>query len=230
MNKIEYQKYSEPGAILIFFARATHFIWKRLPIILNDFRISQYIGKYFYNHYTRFQSRDQSHSTWFLRNVPQTKVLVGLIKDKKILNEVINIASIGCSTGAELYSNLFVLKSMCSEKKFESVGVDISAGVVEIAKNAIYSTENPSSLGVGNYYEGEFELSHLDENDMAELFDPTEKGMKIKSWISNDTSWQCMSASDDQLVRKLGKQDIVFAKNFLGPMDSDFAQKCLLND
>jgi len=38
-----------------------------------------------------------------------------------------------------------------------------------------------------------------------------------------------MSASDSRLVTELGEQDIVFAKNFLGPMDSQFAEECFLN-
>ena len=230
MKKIsEYNNFEEPGSALNFISRVVRFIWLRTPSAITDLSIFRHIGKYFYNRFTKFQSRDQSHSTWFLRNIPQTRVLGDLIIAKENSKKTLNIASIGCSTGAELYSNLFILKDMCKGHQFISVGVDISAGVVDIAKNGIYRSDKASSAGLGTYYEGEFELSHLNENNILELFDIVESGYKIKPWISSDTKWLCMSASDSRLVTELGEQDIVFAKNFLGPMDSQFAEECFLN-
>ena len=148
MKKIsEYNNFEEPGSALNFISRVVRFIWLRTPSAITDLSIFRHIGKYFYNRFTKFQSRDQSHSTWLLRNIPQTRVLGDLIIAKENSKKTLNIASIGCCTGAELYSNLFILKDMCKGHQFISVGVDISAGVVDIAKNGIYRSDKASSAG-----------------------------------------------------------------------------------
>jgi len=228
-EKYEYIEHSEPKSLLSFISRVIRFIWVRTPSSITDKKIFLPIGKYFYSHFTKFQSRDQSHSTFFLRNIPQTKTLVGLINGGSFSNTTVKVASIGCSTGAELYSNLYFLKKMCLDYKFLSVGVDISDGVVEIAREGLYSLERASSTGQGSYYEGEFELSQLKDEEVSDLFDMDAHGVRIKPWIRSDTSWTCMSAASSKLLKEVGKRDIVFAKNFLGPMDSHFAEECLLN-
>jgi len=228
-KKYEYVEHSEPKSLLNFISRVIRFIWVRTPSNITDKKTFLPIGRYFYSRFTKFQSRDQSHSTWFLRNIPQTKTLVGLINNGSINNSTVKIASIGCSTGAELYSNLYFFKKMCLNYKFLSVGVDISDGVVEIAREGLYSLDIASSTGQGTYYEGEFELSHLRDEDVSELFDMEADGVRIKPWIRSDTSWVCMSAASTKLLKEVGQKDIVFAKNFLGPMESHLAEECLLN-
>jgi hypothetical protein len=75
-EKYEYIEHSEPKSLLSFISRVIRFIWVRTPSSITDKKIFLPIGKYFYSHFTKFQSRDQSHSTFFCEIFLKLKLLL----------------------------------------------------------------------------------------------------------------------------------------------------------
>lgn len=219
-----------PGPLMTFTAKLSRFFWVRMPKKFTDLEFLRPLGHFFYNRFTYFQSRDQTHSTWFLRNVPQANVLANLIQHDFETGSSVRMASIGCSTGAELYSLLYIVKSHCPNLKFISQGVDICPGVVEIARKAIYNMNEHSATKVSTYSVGPREVASLTSQSRAALFEnEKDNDVQVKEWIRSDTTWHSLSADDPALLGLIGTQDIVLAKNFLGPMDDNLAVNCLLN-
>ena len=219
-----------PGDAMTFIARSLKFFWIRAPRNLTNLKFLRPLGHFFYNRYTYFQNRNQSHDTWFLRNVPQAKVLANLIQRDFETGSTVRVASIGCSTGAELYSLLYILKSNCPDLKFISQGVDICPSVLEVARKAIYNINEHSTMKGSTYYAGTKELAYLTSESRVALFEnDKDSNVKVKEWIRSDTTWHNLSAEDPALAGIIGTQDVVLAKNFLGPMDDNLAVKCLLN-
>lgn len=55
-----------PGPVITFIAKILRFLWLRMPKNFTDLEFLRPLGHFFYNRFTYFQNRDQSHSTWFL--------------------------------------------------------------------------------------------------------------------------------------------------------------------
>jgi chemotaxis methyl-accepting protein methylase len=175
--------------------------------------------------------RVQSHYTKFLRNLPQMEVLADLI-DSKSDGSPVRITSIGCSTGAELYSTLYVLRSIHPKAKVLATGVDVSKGVIEVAQRAIYDVGRPNSDCVGTYAPGtnSSEVAELSSDVISSMFERNSAGsLRVRDWIRADTTWLQGDATDPTLADRLGPQDVVVANNILGPMNDVLAETCVRN-
>lgn len=187
------------------------------------------LGRYIYRRVTRHDLRIQSHHTKFCRNDPQAEVLRDLIV-RNFDGPDVRLASIGCSTGAELYSSFYTLRSSLPEMNISGVGIDLSDGVVEAARRAVYETTKPASSDVGLFDPGATETDELSEAMVTEMFETLPDGrLRVRDWIRADTTWLAADATDPDLINLIGMQDIVLANNFLGPMDDDLVEACVRN-
>jgi len=189
-------------------------LWELLPAPVVSLRAFRTLGALIYAHHTRYQDRAQSHSTWFMRNVPQLEVLCDLIA-RRARGSIVTIASIGCSTGAELYSALALVRAARPDLDVRATGVDISAGVVEAARNGIYRTA--ASAAEAAAFEGGFsEVADLSAEHRAILFTEHSGRFRVQDWIRKGTTWLVADASDPRLAEILKPHDIVLANNFTG--------------
>ena len=208
--------------------RPVRFVWRRLPDAFLDTRLMRRIGTFVYDHYIRDTERQQSHATWFMRNVPQLEVLRDRLAHLE-QGATVRVASIGCSTGVELYSALWVIRTARPDFNVVAQGVDISADVVEVARRGIYRANAPAVAG------GLYDLGG--GNDVATqlaafegLVEPLPGGaVRVQDWLREGVSWNARDATDPHLLDLLGPQDVVLARNFLGPMDDALAEACLRN-
>ncbi len=210
------------------FVRPIRMVWRRLPKSVLDTRPMRRLGTFLYTHYVRDTERDQSHMTWFMRNIPQLELLRDLLS-RVGHGSTVRIASIGCSTGAELYSALWVIRTARPDLHVVACGVDISEHVVEIARRGVYRPGG--SLLEGGLYNvtGSADLAR-ELVALDGLVDPAPGGaVRVKDWLRDGVSWLACDATDPALLELLGRQDVVIARNFLGPMEDDLAEACLRN-
>ena len=203
-------------------------LWTYIPESVLATRPMRRLGRFIYDNYVRNTKRDQSHQTRFMRNLPQLETLRDLIA-KYPPGATLRVASIGCSTGAELYSTLWVLRSARRDLRVVATGVDISPEVVEIARRGVYRAQAPTGVR---------ELENSGERAvpadgiaaMADMLQAAPDGtFRISDWLREGVDWFAADASDPQLIARLGPRDLVLACNFMGPMEDPLAEACLRN-
>lgn len=208
--------------------KVTKSIWDTLPDWIVDLKPMRKLGHAIYDNFTRHLDRRQSHMTFFLRNMPQLEVLRDLIVDVPH-NAPLKIVSLGCSSGAELYSFLYVLRSARPDLQIKAQGLDISKDITDIARKGVY---DPSLSMHADGIIPDEALGDVDRylTSLSVILDQTEDNMlSVKDWVRAETSWGVGDAASPALVEQLGPQDIVLANNFLGPMEDGLAEKCLRN-
>ena len=115
------------------FLRVNCWIWNHLPASLTNRRMVQWYG-HFLNALERSRpDRTQYLGTFFLRNRPQLE-LIRRLSYQVEHDSTLNIAVLGCSNGAEVYSILATLRSARPELKVVMNAVDISPEVLSLAR------------------------------------------------------------------------------------------------
>jgi chemotaxis protein methyltransferase CheR len=150
-----------------------------------------------------------------LRNVALLEVLRDLAARKPVGADL-RVASVGCSTGAELYSLLWFVRSARPDLRIAACGLDVSQTAITKADAGVFS-------------ESDEELSWLSETQVAALFDKEGGVLKVKSSLRQGVSWLVADAMDPALSQILEPQDFLLANNFLGPLQDKEAEKCLCN-
>jgi chemotaxis methyl-accepting protein methylase len=195
-------------------------LWNRLPERLTRTRAALAFGRFMHRHHVRYQDRHQSHVTRFLRNLPQLNLLCVLLNDGA--TEALAVASVGCSTGAELYSALWLLQARFPTREVRGVGVDISPWAVDVAREARYpqrtkraGTDLPA------------EASGLTAAQCNGLFREDDGQWLVRERVRAACTWSVGDVRDAETVAALGQYDVVMANNFLGPMRDAEAIACL---
>jgi chemotaxis methyl-accepting protein methylase len=194
--------------------RPTRRVWERLPRELTEHPGAHFVGTCIHALSRRFSRRRQSNSTWFFRYPPLLLPIQDFINDRESGGSV-RLCVVGCSTGAEMYSILSSVRQARSDLKILPTGIDISEFSIEKAKAGRYSLQDPEVL------------RGVSEETLAELFDRTDSGFKIKDSIGAGVEWIVGDVRDDRLRTNLGLQDIVVANNFLFHMKEVEATDCL---
>lgn len=145
--------------------------------------------------------RPDSVHTFFLRNPPLLEEL-GQVFAQWPADRPIRIASIGCSTGAELYTVLWLLRTKCPHLRLQGVGVDIDPAVLEKA-------------GARTYGRNDLELSLLPQELVDRIFVPHGNALRVADWITEGTEWRQCDVVRDDLVAAVGQCDVVLANNLL---------------
>jgi len=125
--------------------RTTKFCWDILPNAVLSTWVFLRLGKLIHKAHIKWQGRAVLNYTRFLRNVPQLELLRDLAL-KVPTGDTWRVISVGCSTGAELYSLLWYLRSARSDLQISALGIDIADAVIAKARSRTYFREDVDDL------------------------------------------------------------------------------------
>jgi chemotaxis methyl-accepting protein methylase len=160
-----------------------------------------------------FQERKGTQSTRFFRNVPLLDALASL-QLRGGGDEALRVAILGCSTGAEAYSVAWALRLACPELKLRCIAIDIVESAVAAAREGVYASTSRALEGV--------------PDEMLDLaFERRSEAFYVRDDLRQDVTFMVGDACSEELLDKLGPQDIVTANNFLVHMSDEAAEACL---
>ena len=156
---------------------------------------------------------------------------------QKPRSSTVNIAVLGCSKGAEVYSIVWTLRSACPDLKLSLRAVDVSEEILEFAARGIYSrtdvdaalAENRDLAWNTHRDQNASMFTRMTDEEMAAMFEVRGSQAEVRSWLKEGIVWVCEDAGDPNIVERLGQQDIVVANRFLCHMTPAAAENCLLN-
>jgi SAM-dependent methyltransferase len=201
------------------YLRVNRALWNTLPTAVTTFAPVRRYGSFLHALARMHGVRAQAFATHFFRNRSQIE-LIGRLADRERKAGALRVAVLGCSTGAEVYSIAWRIRSARPDLKMILQAVDLSKPAVEIGKSGVYSL-------VGTHSANLFE--RMTKADIDELFDRDGYMVTVKSWIREGMDWHVADAADGKIVDLLGHQDILVANNFLCHMDPPNAERCLRN-
>jgi chemotaxis methyl-accepting protein methylase len=178
-------------------------------------------GTFLHKLVCRHANRTQFTGTFFLRNRPELE-LMRRLTEQKTEGSTLNIAVLGCSIGAEVYSILSTIRAARPNLNVRVCAVDNSAEVLEVAKEAVYTSKICDFVG-------SWIFERMTEAEFGEMFEGDRREARVRSWIREGISWYLSDASDPGLMRVLAPQDMVVASNFLCHMEPSEAENCLRN-
>jgi SAM-dependent methyltransferase len=196
-------------------------VWWRLPAGVRGSTAGLVYGRWVHGRVLRSSSRQMYVYSAFLRNRPALELMRRLI-DEKGEGSTVNVAVLGCSIGAEVYSILWVLRSARPDLEIVVRAVDVSAEVVEIAAAGTYAPAMADVVDPGIF-------DRMTKHEMHEMFDQESGTAQVKGWLREGIEWRVDDACDPGLASRLGSQDVVVASNFLCHMEPANAERCLRN-
>lgn len=205
------------GAYLLL----NRWIWKHLPPYLTRFGPMHSYGTFLHTLARLRDSRRQSFGTFFVRNRPELE-LMRRLSEWKDKGATLKMLVLACSTGAEVYSILWTIRSARPDLRVEMHAADISEEVVRFAQAGIYSLK-PGELHDASIFE------RMTKGEIENMFDREGDQLKIKSWIREGIVWHVGDAGDPRMPNILGSYDLVVANRFLCHMDPPDAERCLCN-
>ncbi len=146
-----------------FFLRVNQATWKRLPAWLRNTRLLRWYGGILHRIVRTRAQRRQYHGTAFLRNRPELEQIVRVARARPE-GSALKIAVLGCSSGCEVYSVLWSIRSARPDLDVRSQALDIAPQIVEAARLAVYTPES-SQLVDSSIFE------RLSEQERLAMFD-----------------------------------------------------------
>ena len=204
-------------------------IWKRIPPRLYSAPLVYSFGSFLHRRTCASKQRFTLNTdftvfnTFFLRNAPHFDVLQLLMRERPN-GSAVRIASIGCSSGAELYTARWVISSARPDLRITAIGEDLNHIALAKAESGLYSRH-------------EHELMRLQEGALDRLCDgsPTALFMRegdllrISPRLMVNNSWVLRDACDTSLAKAIGSYDVVLANNMLCHMYDSEADACMRN-
>jgi len=215
-------------------------IWNRLPDFLRTGYPGRVYGRHLHALVCHHSERYQNHSTFFLRNRPEMDLMCQLLK-KKPQGASLDLCILACSKGAEVYSILWAIKSARPDLKVKTYAIDISREILDFAERGIYSRRSLDIVSSENHQNGSKAkdatwrdqnvsiFERLTEQEVKSMFEVEGDQAKIRPWLKEGITWRTGDATDPQLGKSLGPQEIVVANRFLCHMPPPLAEKCLRN-
>jgi SAM-dependent methyltransferase len=157
--------------------------------------------------------RPESRRPAFLRNRPLLEVLRRLAMEWPA-GQPVRLASVGCGTGAELYSVLWAMRGARRDLVVHAIGADDSAAALATA-------------GAARYAAGDMELSSLGESETAALFELEQDDRVVRPWIATGVEWLEADVRDEAALAQLAGQDIVLANDAFRHLADADAERCL---
>ena len=198
--------------------RAIEVVWNRLPRAVRSWKVTQAIGRLIHRRVCRVQPRGGgvgTNYTRFFRNPPQLELLRDLALEMP-RGMPVKIAVLGCSTGAELYSAIWMIRTARPEQEVQALGIDISATCIQAAARGVYRLEA-------------IEVAGISETSHERLFTRHGDTLSVQHWLREGVTWWVGDACSSDLAAHFGVQDIVVANNFLFHMSPERAEACLRN-
>ena len=208
-------------SLLNLYLRLNTRIWQRLPSDLRNTELMRLYGKFLHQIICQRADRRQFTNTFFFRNRPELELMCRLTREKTE-GATLDIAVLGCSIGAEVYSISMTIRKLRPDLNVHIFAIDNSAEVLKVAKDAVYTSQSISLAGSSMF-------ERITEAVFVEMFEGDRHEAKVRPWIREGTSWHLGDASDPELVRAFGSQDMVVASNFLCHMKPSEAEYCLRN-
>lgn len=197
--------------------KASMALWSKLPPPLLETRSFRALGHAIHKTVCRYVPRNGGGATWFLRNVPLLAGIAEQIHNLHPTGEV-RICDIGCSTGTEVYSVLWMLRKRYPQIPVSVLAMDLCPDAVECAQAGKYKVDSIV-----------FRSPLLDQTTRAEMFDRDGDDFVVKPWLREGVSWLVADATDPQIAARFGQHDVVLANNFLVHMSDHDAMNCMIN-
>jgi chemotaxis methyl-accepting protein methylase len=202
------------------YLRLNMWAWRRLPPAFLASSAGSSYGMFLQKVVRRHSTRRQFPGTFFLRNRPVLELMRRLVESNA--SPTVKIAVFGCSIGAEVYSVLWTLRSARPELKIQMCAADISAEVLNLAREAVYTDQTSDFAGTPIF-------ERMTDQELRDMFDWEGSQATVKPWLREGIRWHLGDACEPEIIRTLGPQDIVVASNFLCHMEPQDAEKCLRN-
>jgi len=165
----------------------------------------------------RYAPRTSGGATWFLRNVPLLAGIAEQIHKMRPAGEV-RICDIGCSTGTEVYSVLWMVRKRYPQIPVSMLAMDLSPAAIECAQAGKYKVDSVV-----------LRSPQMDPATRAEIFDRDGDELVVKPWLREGVRWLVADATDREIVARFAQQDVVLANNFLVHMKDHDAMNCMIN-
>ena len=196
-------------------------LWNNLPLRFTSFKPMRSYGRFLHKLARSNGVRAQACSTFFLRNRPMLDLIQRLAR-RSLNIDTLRVTVLGCSTGAEVYSVAWKMRSARPDLKLTLHAVDISSQVIEIARAGIYPLE-PTQVGETSIFE------RMSDYEINEIFERSENAMTVRPRLRDGIEWHVADVGEAAIKGVLGPQDIVIASNFLCHMQPFAAEVCLRN-
>src|SRR6266496_6361487 len=128
------------------YVRYNKWVWDRLPPALTRTAPLRSYANLMHRVIRSRTDRRQYFGTFFLRNRPQL-TLIPHLADRTAVDSVLTIAFLGCSSGAEVYSVLWAIRSARPDLKIVAHAVDISKEMLEAAVREYTPLSDPGLCG-----------------------------------------------------------------------------------
>jgi len=198
-----------------FADRAIAIFWNALPPQIRSGRFARALGRGIHRRARRVQARGGGCFTRFFRNVPQLELIRDLVLERSP-GVPVKIVSLGCSTGADLFSILWLIRSARPKQNVQALGIDTSEECIQAASR-------------GKFPHRVIEVAAISEVSHERLFTREGKTLVVQDWIKEGTSWVVGDACAPDLAARFGLFDLVLANNFLVQMSPERSESCLRN-
>jgi SAM-dependent methyltransferase/quercetin dioxygenase-like cupin family protein len=203
------------------YLRLNQLLWNKLPAPFTALSPIRSYGNFLHMLARIHGVRAQAHSTFFLRNRPELELIKRLV-ERHTRADTLRVAVLGCSTGAEVYSVVWRIRSARPDLKLILHAVDISKRAVQVGRCGVYRLVAPQVTNADIF-------ERMTEAEIEELFDRDGNVLTVKSWIKEGINWHVGDVGGSETLDGLGPQDIVVANNFLCHMEAPMAERCLRN-
>jgi chemotaxis methyl-accepting protein methylase len=215
-------------------------IWWRLPEAGRRSRLGTAYGSSLHRLVLRFQPRTQNHSTFFFRNRPELALLKHLL-DGFPQGARLDLAILGCSKGAEVYSFALTIRSHRPDLKLVLSAVDIAQDILDFAQAGVYAIDDENQLDSTAVSEDDIDVNsntrrdqgsvsifdRVTDDEMKALFDVAGGHATVKPKFKEGIVWRRGDVASPAFARFLGSQHIVVANRFLCHMKPPAAERCL---
>ncbi len=196
-------------------------LWNNLPLQVTSWAVIKAYGEFLHKLARASGTRAQACSTFFLRNRPLLE-LIQRLAQRSQKKDVLKVAVLGCSTGAEVYSVAWKIRTACPDIKLTLHAIDISGQAIEIAEKAVYSL-GPGKAGEASIFE------RLSKYEIGEMFEQDGDNLTVRTWLREGIKWHVADVGDSGIEDVLGPYDLVLANNFLCHMENSVAERYLRN-
>ena len=197
--------------------RAVEMFWNGLPPRVRSSKHTQALGRRIHRRACRLHARGGACYTRFFRNLPQLEFIRDLVLEMPP-GRPVKVLSIGCSTGAELYSALWLIRTARPTREVQAIGVDISEECIHAASRGVYPLRVP-----------EVAIAGISETSHEGFFTREGKTLVVQDWVKESVSWAVGDACAPDLAARFGRHDVVIANNFLFAMSPERSESCLRN-
>jgi len=210
------KEYPDKAILLLreFPDRIIQKLWNALGRPAQSRRPVQAIGRLIHRRARRTQDHEAlSDYTRFFRNPSQLEVLRDTVLDMDE-GAKLKLAVLGCSSGAELYSALWTIRTARPDLITSAIGIDISRTCIDRAID-------------GTYPVGSRAVEGITETTYPRLFNMEADTFTVQEWLREGVTWKVASACSAALLAEFGLQDLVFADNFLCHLPKENEEPCL---